>query len=228
MQQIRSTFPPVSSRYMIKYPPGSWEFAAMSVVHDGHYQYALHLLTYCMGIQKGADLVTLLLIVDRLLTSSSILLDLRFKISAHSKQPPHDSALSSSVDDLIKNNALCWLRLHGIVNIAKQFHSQLLTLLLERESIKKNGEVTTGLKFPSLLLNYNAVLSLIQSFNINKTLTTSLSDSDDNMKEEVIEDITTETLEAFIQSYPKDKDVKVFKNSLDNIINNRNQKQREK
>ena len=52
----------------------------MSVMHDANYQYALNLLTYCIAAQKGVDLKTTILILDRLLITSALLLELHMKI----------------------------------------------------------------------------------------------------------------------------------------------------
>lgn len=49
---MRKSFPVIDKSYVNKFPAGSWEHAAASVFMDAHYQLALNLLTYSIGMQK--------------------------------------------------------------------------------------------------------------------------------------------------------------------------------
>lgn len=108
--KLENFFPKIDKKFISKYPDGSWEFAAASVYNDAHYQLGLVLLTYSIDMQRGANVQTLPLLVDRLHLATQLLTNtlnnvLEFK------------AISSPLSDLYKNTAVSWMRLQGILLI---------------------------------------------------------------------------------------------------------------
>jgi hypothetical protein len=102
-----------------QYPSGSWEFAALSVLNDAQMQLGLNFLTYCIELQKNADLNLLPILVDRLYTSAILLENSHLMANKY-------NAISSSKSDLHKNTAMAWMRMQGIIGIALSFKEQLI------------------------------------------------------------------------------------------------------
>ena len=101
-----------------QFPPGSWEFAALSVYNDAQMQLGLNLLTWAIEVQKKADLNILPILLDRLHTSAHLL------YAAHHTTATYHT-ISSSAADLHKNTAMAWMRLQGILGIALNFKDSL-------------------------------------------------------------------------------------------------------
>ncbi len=124
------TFPQRNSNPLYRqFPDGSWEFAAISVYHDSQYQLGLSILTYAIGVQKGADLKVLPILLDRLYMAAVLLEECQSSVYKY-------SAISSSKSDLYKNTAMSWMRLSGILGVSTQFKEQLVQLLADSPEIK--------------------------------------------------------------------------------------------
>lgn len=212
LTELRSTFPSISPLYLDKFPSGSWEFAAMSVIHDANYQYALNLLTYCIAAQKGVNIQTTIIILDRLLVASALLMELMLKMeyteryltnNNHSMPlsylPPttiqSKTILSTPPFDVYKNVAVAWLRLHGILSIVVQYKEHIYPAV-------------DGLDVE--LLNKQQVVSLLQPDDV------SISDRHTTPYWTVdrLKNKAKALIQSFVKKYPQDKDVATFKQAL--------------
>jgi hypothetical protein len=97
--------------FYAKYPAGSWEHAAASVYHDAHYQFGLHLLTYCIEVLKTVDLVKMTVVIDRLHIAVTLL-------HAAMEAGNRYGAISSPLMNVRKNAALAYMRYQGVLNVA--------------------------------------------------------------------------------------------------------------
>lgn len=103
---------------------GSWEFAAASVRQDSHYQLGLSFLTYAIAGLKSAN-PSLALILDRLMLADRLLQGVVKTVCTGdvdgSGEAIGSGALSTPIVDLVKNYALCLIRLHNVLVVALKF-----------------------------------------------------------------------------------------------------------
>ena len=130
-KEMQNSLPEPTDAFFEQYPPGTWEFAVMSVYHDAQNQLGLNLLTHAIELQKNADLMLLPLLLDRLHTSAKLLFNCHSSVSKH-------GALSSGPGDLHKNTAMAWMRLQGLVGVAFQFRDSILKLMETSPEIGDN------------------------------------------------------------------------------------------
>jgi hypothetical protein len=222
LSAMRGKFPHYSSRFRDKFDPGSWEWAAMSIAHDAQYQFALNLLTYSIAVQKGSNVQSLLLIFDRLLTASVLLQDLHSVTENGALATPH-VPLSFPRYDLHKNTALSWLRLLGVSGICTK--STVFTAVVD--ALKQNKDN---------LLNYGRIRELLAANDDSEQLLetpepdevepgqvlemdrTRLLAGGVALTPELLKASAIGTITSFIENFPKDKDVEVFKSSLQTIL----------
>jgi len=114
-----------------QYPPGSWEFAALSVYNDAQMQLGLNLLTWAIELQKKADLNVLPILLDRLHTSAHLL------YAAHQAAATYHT-ISSSAADLHKNTAMAWMRMQAILGIALNFKDSLQKVVRTQPELMQN------------------------------------------------------------------------------------------
>jgi len=100
---------------------GTWEFAALSVFHDAHYQLALTWLTFALDLSPrlGAETHLLIPYVKSLRDASELLTDVLF---AHVN---FGGQISYPKGDLYKNAALCHLRYVSGLKIGMQIGMQI-------------------------------------------------------------------------------------------------------
>lgn len=132
---LEARMPPMSPQLVQRYPRGTWEHAALSVVNDARYQLAMSLLTCSMTLQAKVlspqRLPVLLLLVDRLLVSARLFSSTLVAAAGwdHSTSTGASaanasdsagaySALSSSLFDVRKNGALAWMKLEQVLALA--------------------------------------------------------------------------------------------------------------
>lgn len=128
---LQKDFPEPSEAFFSQYPPGTWEYAAMSVYHDAQNQLGLNFLTYAIELQKNADLTKLPLLLDRIYIASKLLFNCHTSVDRY-------GALSSGANDLHKNAAMAWMRLQGLVGVAFQFRESILKLLESSPELTDN------------------------------------------------------------------------------------------
>lgn len=106
----------------IKFPSGSWEFGAVSIYWDMHYQYGLVLLTHALTLHKNHDMPSNPAIFVRYMNSlDSACYYLGTTFNAVERM----NALTSTRNDLWRNSALCYITLNGAVKVAKRISGQL-------------------------------------------------------------------------------------------------------
>jgi len=101
-----------------QFPAGSWEFAALSVYWDAHYQAGLFYLTWALALSHKLDENALPPYAMALSRASDLLVSTLRAYDTH-------SALTSSYSDLIKNTVLCVVRLQGTLEVVDQFRETL-------------------------------------------------------------------------------------------------------
>lgn len=197
-----SRVPPAIDRFI----SGSWEFAALSVFYDAHYQLSLYYLTYCLDLADGISISELSQFTYYLYKSTDLLNyviinalgidndnDINIDIGAIDIEKeeerkksnnnmlnnlyPH--TLSSSKKDVLKNNALANVRYQSAISIFNQ-NPDLLSMFKE--------DIENDLKLLNIIKN-----ELIQ-YNVTRN--------------------AMKACELFIYYYPKDKDVLVFKDAI--------------
>lgn len=221
LSTVRAQLPHYSKKFQVKFDPGSWEWAAMSITHDAQYQFALNLLTYSIAMQKGADVKSLLLILDRLLTASVLLQDLH-TVTDNDVMSTQHIPLSYPRYDLHKNTALSWLRLLGVSQICSK--AAIFPAAVDALKMLKDD-----------LLNYKRVRELLSAHNDSKQVV--LENTEEPEKEppmemdrtqllvggalltpELIQHAAANTITSFVRNYPADKDAETFKNSLKSML----------
>jgi len=216
---VRGKFPHFSSRFRDKFDPGSWEWAAMSITHDAQYQFALNLLTYSIALQKGADVQSLLLILDRLLTASVMLQDLHTVTDNDNLDTPY-VPLSFPRFDLHKNAALSWLRLLGVSQICSK--PTVFTAMVDALTANKDNLLNHG-RIRELLSAHDDSEQLLETEEPEVTPPmemdrTQLFAGGATLTPELIQSTAAATITSYVKNYPKDKDVETFKKSLKSLI----------
>ena len=115
---LQRVFPTVDGALVLQYPAGSWEFAAMSVYFDAHYQLGINLLTYAVEAQASVNTSTLPMVLDRLLVASELL---RTTLRAVDRF----ETISSPAKDVHKNTAVAFMRLQALFGIGAQFRDSM-------------------------------------------------------------------------------------------------------
>jgi len=191
---------------------GSWEFAALSVYHDAHYQLALFFLTYALDLQEGItvrdvpDLVRSLatatqlldLVVSRALVpnqdgASPSMLD----GSTSSSPPPSldthttkTAVLSSARRDVVKNCALAHVRLQAAIAVAAK-NPALLEPPLQAQHERRE------VRWPAL--DYSVGQRLVEEeAGVGRSVTRAAANA----------------VTRFLSDQPQDKDAPVFRAAL--------------
>lgn len=133
---------------------GTWEHAAVSTFHDAHNQLGLNLLSYAMERQKDAKRHgDLLVLVDRLFVAADLMLacvhsiDLMVESSApllsggSSVKVDYSSArysqghapLSTPFLHLLKNAALCLMRLESLLAVGVKFRDKMQDIVESKD-----------------------------------------------------------------------------------------------
>lgn len=102
-----------------RYPPGSWEWAAASVYFDAHNQLGLVLLSFAIDypIRENPTAESFILVIDRLYAAATVLGQALVSVQALG------GPLSSSLHDLEKNVATCYMQLHSMLDMASRFRN---------------------------------------------------------------------------------------------------------
>jgi hypothetical protein len=196
--------------------PGSWEFAALSVYFDAHYQLALFFLTYALDLQEGitaADLPDLV----RSLASAALLLDHvvhsalredkeRTADAPHSKLPivePKVSILSSARKDVVKNCALAHLRLQAAVGVAAKNPA-----LLQVPPPSHAGE-TEGDELMAVEIQVVRKAQKLLDYSIGQRVVAA-----EGTPEKVVTRAAVEAVARFLAQQPQDRDAPVFRAAL--------------
>jgi len=187
---LKKSFPVVNDALLKQFPAGTWEFAAMSVYYDAHYQLGLHLLTFAMSLRNipeaKADLTSYLpILVDRMHASAVLLLETHEAVSRY-------GTISSAKSDVHKNAALAWMNVEGHLAVAVQFKDKVL------ESFKA--------------LEASATAKQLLDKHLFKKIVTSKGLLDIQVR-------TLRVLQGFIKAHPDDKDVKVFESVVKKLLN---------
>lgn len=140
---------------------GSWEYAVVSTFHDGHNQLGLNLLSYAMEMQKSAKKHgDLLIIVDRLFVAADLMLACINSIEnlveastaggygqeiAFSGQRYAEgyAPLSTPFVHLLKNTALCLMRLESLLVVGVKFRDTMHDLVTSKDSTALVFQVDT-------------------------------------------------------------------------------------
>ena len=137
------------------------------------------------------------LLLDRLLEARNILLKSLYSVYGNDIDSSTGYlALSSAREDLLKNTALCMLRLHGLMSIAYKFQ-HVFREAISNKKIKK---------------------LLFQSPSFLTDLISSSSALEDVTKDAIF------VIKSFLRESPRDKDVITFKNFLLSIESIREEK----
>jgi hypothetical protein len=128
-------FPQIDDHFISLFPKGSWEFAAMSVYFDAHYQLGLFYLTYAMDIEEKAKTYELILhVFDRLFAASKLLQKTWYSVKQY-------QTFSSSLQDLQKNTALSFLRLQAYMNILQHLQEKLITFFQQQQQQQSHSSI---------------------------------------------------------------------------------------
>ena len=213
---LEARMPPLSPQLVQRYPRGTWEHAALSVVNDARYQLAMSLLTCSMNLQTQAlspqRLPVLLLLVDRLRVSARLF---SATLVAAAGWPPAPSpgapgqtaadatdsaasysALSSPLFDVRKNGALAWMRLEQVLALACNHRPTLSAAIDEARRTKPQAEPAVR---RGMLLD-PSVLSRVTPADLASVRREGAS-----------------FIRAFLRAHPFDKDVAVFAAAADKM-----------
>ena len=119
---LQHKFPTINNAYIIKFQSGSWERAAANVYYDAHYQFGLHLLTFCIELQTKPELKLLPILLDRYYLSATILYKTLQNVQKY-------DTFSSSMLDLTKNTALAWMRLKALLEVTNKFRTEIIGII---------------------------------------------------------------------------------------------------
>jgi len=184
LHYFKDHFPAINREFIDQFYEGSWEFAAASVFIDAHYQFGLNLLTFVIELQPKVELKTLPLLLDRLYVASIVLKETQDIVLRF-------KTISSSVDDLHKNTALSWMRLQSLLEVALRFRSEV------QQAMFSNANRGDQLPLSEKLLDADQLSWLLS--------------------ENALSEIRTDArriIQLFVDKYPTDVDVHVFRNSI--------------
>ena len=157
--------------------------------------------------------------MDRLLVSSALLYNIIEP--QHNPEFPYNVALSSPIYDLVKNNALVWLRLHGVLSIClTNFKPGLRELMASKDMKNELLEyfIISGLIEDNLVGNsVHEHEHEREESSLSSTMLHMLSLMDISMHDftfDYIEQIVKIQVQRYIKLYPKDKDIGTFKSAL--------------
>lgn len=199
LQQVKANFPAINNYFHTKFPPGTWESAAMNVFYDAHYQTGLFYLTWVLDESSQISVDSLGIILDRLLASVLLLQE---AWDAGSKY----QTFSSSLRDLQRNTALAYMRLQGILSVFYKIQSKIqgsiLSQLDQAEDINDFVAEGSALYSPSEKDSYRFLVQL----NVREIVI--------NSQESAVGQLwlhkSVQSLEAFVRDYPRDENVAVF------------------
>jgi hypothetical protein len=108
-----------------RYPPGSWEWAAASVYFDAHNQLGLALLSFAIDypLRDNPTAESFIVVIDRLHAAAAVLGQALVSVQALG------GPLSSSLHDLEKNAATCYMQLHSMLDTAARFRPLIVAEL---------------------------------------------------------------------------------------------------
>lgn len=142
-------------------------------------------------VVKGADTAALVLILDRLLSSTELLFQIQRHVSAF-------GTISVPHQDVYRNAAVGWMRLQGVVQVCLKFQEPILKQLHEPSATTVSLEYFRDV----MLIDVKAVEDVFHPSGerFRKVLETAI-----------------QVIEGYMKAYPGDKDQATFTNSVNSM-----------